>query len=252
MKSTRRRGHSAGNKRTQLLCLVVFTPLSLAQVLTSSTSTPSIQSFIAPVSEGPQPSEPVSSATNTLPTFTVAHRTTPSAMSTSTTYTSDIFSDTHSSDDRDEDEVTVFNYYFLFLAAIGMLIALLLWWLHRRRRERKAEMRRSGQHALARDLEGWAGTRRSTHSNIGRYHAAHVRRQDGLDEYGEAPPPYQPKNDTAVALTPVEGAHDTDTSLAVPLRALPRDDVVRGQPPEYSANTDTHSTASMTRNSTRP
>lgn len=52
----------------------------------------------------------------------------------------------------------------------------------RRRRQRQAHNRSSGQSALARDLETWPGPRRRA-----------GREEEGLDERGEAPPPYVPK-----------------------------------------------------------
>lgn len=89
----------------------------------------------------------------------------------------------------------------------------------------------SGQNALARDMEGWVNTRRWFHGawrpNQTR---AFVRREEGLDEHGEAPPPYQPKDDVTVAEGPPQ---DPARLLAVPLRTLSRDDVGSGRPPEY-------------------
>ncbi|KAF2003663.1 hypothetical protein P154DRAFT_394634, partial [Amniculicola lignicola CBS 123094] len=89
-----------------------------------------------------------------------------------------------------------FNYYFLFLVMVGVAIAIGLWWIERRRRRQKESMRLSGQQALARDLDGWVDTRRWMH---GRWRqnlpAAMMRREEGLDEHGEAPPPYEPKGD---------------------------------------------------------
>jgi hypothetical protein len=135
--------------------------------------------------------------------------------------------------DNENEDVSVFNYYFLFLAALGVLVALLLWWLHRRRRQRKAQTRRSGQTALAQDLEGWAGTRRFMQGSHARNEAAHVRPQEGLDENGEAPPPYQYKSE-ATAYVSADGGHDPAASLAVPLRTLSRDDTEHGRPPGYT------------------
>lgn len=51
----------------------------------------------------------------------------------------------------------------------------------RRRRQRQAHYRSDGQSALARDLETWPGPRRR------------ARREEGLDERGDPPPPYVPK-----------------------------------------------------------
>ncbi|KAF2830854.1 hypothetical protein CC86DRAFT_402859 [Ophiobolus disseminans] len=156
---------------------------------------------------------------------------------------SSIFPGNHPPDDHDEDG-TVFNYYFLFLAAFLVLFGLLGWWLHRRRKQRKAQMQQSRQHALARDLEGWAGTHRYVQGGHASHQAGHVQRQDGLDEHGEAPPPYQPKSEVTVAHTPTGGYHHQSSSPAVPLRTLSRNELGRGRPPGYSATVDTHDSQS--------
>lgn len=92
-------------------------------------------------------------------------------------------------------------------------------------------MRLSGQNALARDMEGWVNTRRRFHgawrSNQAR---ALVRREEGLNEHGEAPPPYEPNDDATVT----QGlAQDHASGLSIPLRTYSRDQVDAGRPPEY-------------------
>ncbi|KAH8724997.1 hypothetical protein GQ44DRAFT_727173 [Phaeosphaeriaceae sp. PMI808] len=132
------------------------------------------------------------------------------------------------SDDPDRNE-TVFNYYFLFLAAFGALVAVLLWWLHRQRRRRKQQQRLGGQHALARDLQGWTGARRFIHGRYTPYQtAAQTRREEGLDEHGEAPPPYQHKTYIPSDTLP------SPRALAIPLRTISRDNNHLVQPPGYS------------------
>ncbi len=58
----------------------------------------------------------------------------------------------------------------------------------RRRRQRQAHNRSGGQTALARDLETRPGGGRQ------------IGREEGLDERGEAPPPYVPKELEAAVL----------------------------------------------------
>ncbi|KAF2193711.1 hypothetical protein K469DRAFT_745205 [Zopfia rhizophila CBS 207.26] len=128
----------------------------------------------------------------------------------------------------------VFNYYFLFLALFGVVVAVFLWWIHRRKKRRKEQLRLSGQNALARDLDGWVNTRRWMHGGWRHNHtAAFVRREEGLDERGEAPPPYEPKADTAGGQGDAQPVQDSASELTVPLRTLQRDDIERSRPPEY-------------------
>lgn len=75
----------------------------------------------------------------------------------------------------------VLNYYFLLIAVFVIIVIVAYYSLVRRRRQRQAHYRSDGQSALARDLETWPGPRRL------------VRREEGLDDRGEAPPPYVPK-----------------------------------------------------------
>jgi hypothetical protein len=91
----------------------------------------------------------------------------------------------------------------------------------------------SGQNALARDLEGWAGTRRPAHVRSDQYQrSAHAMRADGLDEHGEAPPPYEPKNEVTAGARQVSGAE-----VAIPLRTHAREERDRIRPPGYSVTT---------------
>lgn len=94
-------------------------------------------------------------------------------------------------------------------------------------------MRLSGQNALARDLDGWINTRRWFHGTWRHNQtAAFVRREEGLNEHGEAPPPYRPKSDVTVTQGQ-EGTHDPASGLTIPLRTLSRDDIEQNRPPEY-------------------
>jgi hypothetical protein len=127
-------------------------------------------------------------------------------------------------------DASVFNYYFLFLVAFGVILAALLWWLHLRRKRRKQQLRLSGQQALARDLEGWGSARRFMHGRYGRYQAsAQIRREEGLNENGEAPPPYYPKSDTG---------RDQESGLAIPLRTIPPGENTQVDLPGYTTRSN--------------
>ncbi len=140
--------------------------------------------------------------------------------------------DTDSDDDAEDH---VFNYYFLFLVLFGVLLAGVLWWLWRRLKRRKVRTQLAGQNALARDLEGWTSPRRFLHGRYGRNNnAAIARREEGLNERGEAPPPYQPKAEGTATLHALdEEEEDSSGSVTVPLRTLPRQEAERTHPPAY-------------------
>jgi hypothetical protein len=73
------------------------------------------------------------------------------------------------------------------------------------------------------------------HGRYGRYPAsAQVRREEGLNEHGEAPPPYEPKNEVTVGAVQTPGS-----GVAVPLRAFTRDggDLA---PPGYDTTLGAH------------
>jgi len=83
-------------------------------------------------------------------------------------------------------------------------------------------VRNSGQNALARDLDGWTNTRRWVHGRHWRSDSRNSR-EDGLNELGEAPPPYVPAAKTATETGSTE-------ELQVPLRTLSRNGE---RPPGY-------------------
>jgi hypothetical protein len=117
----------------------------------------------------------------------------------------------------------VFNYYFLFLALLAAMLAALLWWLHRQRRREQEQVRLRGQRALVRDVERWAMYRRRQAPVV-----------DGLDEFGAAPPPYRPKDDSITTLEHLNAGMDGAVNVAVPPRAFSRDDADHIRLPDYS------------------
>jgi hypothetical protein len=157
------------------------------------------------------------------PTFTVLAAETAPRIDASTDISRyDISPDDEGVSDAD---VHAFNYYFLLLAVFAVFVAALLWYFHHRRAKKRALMRRGGQHALARDMEGWAGTRRFMHGHYRPSNAVLVRQHEGLNEHGEAPPPYQPKTDGPTV------------DLTIPLQTLSRDENDRSHPPQYYSDT---------------
>ncbi|KAF2096562.1 hypothetical protein NA57DRAFT_78167 [Rhizodiscina lignyota] len=127
------------------------------------------------------------------------------------------------------------NYYFAFLAVFVILLFLAIWYIHRRKKKLKA-MRASGRtNALARDLDGWTGSRRwmggAWRGGIGRRDIRTEDREEGLNELGEAPPPYKAR-DSVIGGDRRSGER-TENSLTVPLRALDRDGRAVMKPPDY-------------------
>lgn len=89
---------------------------------------------------------------------------------------------------------SVFNYYFLIVAAIVILLGAAILYIRNRKKRKAALIRSHSQRALARDVDGFR-------SRFGIYRQAAYRpsnnrsrseTEEGLDERGEAPPPYVP------------------------------------------------------------
>jgi len=145
-------------------------------------------------------------------------------------------SQTSSENDDDEGGTNLLNYYFVFLALFLLAVIAIFYLLHRRRRMQRLHHAAHTQQALSRDLNGWGGAtagrgaataRRWVHGRRGsgsqqegwRRSAGSGRTEghEGLNDLGEAPPPYLPK----------EEERDGDGArVAIPLRTL---DPERGQ-----------------------
>lgn len=149
---------------------------TFAQITTSPT--PSTTS-VSPLSTSSR-SATVSTSISPSPTFLPPTQPSPAEPS-STDFTSTNQSATHA-----------FNYYFLLAAVVAILFCVGILWIGRRKKRKAALLRYHGQHALARDVEGWrnrfgvgraGGSSNTLHGN---------GRVEGLNERGEAPPPYVP------------------------------------------------------------
>jgi len=124
---------------------------------------------------------------------------------------------------EERQNVGFFRYYFLLLGVLAGFILVVIWLIHRRKVQRRALWPRNGQQALARDVEAWPGTRRLLHGRYGATNSVLLRPTEGLDERGEAPPPYQPKSEVS------------STTIAIPLQVLPANGSERSLPPQYKA-----------------
>jgi hypothetical protein len=164
------------------------------------------------------------------------------------------------SDDSTVDRKShLLNYYFVFLALIGVIACVTAYMVHKRRRRRKARLRNSGQNALAQDLDGWVNTRRWIYGSwrgVGGGGGV-ARREEGLNEDGEAPPPYKLRADATSddaggqpARMPSDRSRDPATGLAIPLRTLSRGRHSTMKPPDYQETVDTVSVGETTRPNT--
>ncbi|KAL8799010.1 MAG: hypothetical protein Q9182_006222 [Xanthomendoza sp. 2 TL-2023] len=121
----------------------------------------------------------------------------------------------------------ILNYYFLLLALLIILLGILYLLFARRQRQKIAQRRQNGQRALARDLERWGGGGGPWGPGRFRMPRTHgtrqPRREEGLDERGEAPPPYIPKE-------PERTYAGNGAAREIPLQDLSRMD---HKPPDY-------------------
>ncbi|KAI9881619.1 MAG: hypothetical protein M1830_000183 [Pleopsidium flavum] len=209
---------------SSLLLLSLFLPAPSFSQLTSSEGPTSTLSAPAQSTT----TNPVSSTLSTLttPKNLTSTSTTPSSTTTTTT------TNPNSTPD-DLPSNSIVNYYFLLIALSIIIILAVLWSIHRRKKKNSARSRNSGHNALERDLEGWMGTRRW--GTGGWRGGGGPRGEEGLDERGEAPPPYvppepRPTHDGLVGVDErVDGGHST-AGLSIPLRTLSRDE---RKPPDY-------------------
>ena len=111
--------------------------------------------------------------------------------------------------------------------------------MHRHRRREQENLRLRGQHALARDIERWVSERRNRLLVV-----------EGLNESGEAPPPYKPKDDTNMTLTAVDGGFEPAVDVTVPPRTLSRDEAQHARLPDYMETIRPNDNITSTENTT--
>ena len=180
-------------------------------------------------------SSPTSSST--LPTTADA---TPPTSPLSSGGSAQSSSSTSSDSDSEHRNDDLLNFYFIFIAVFVILLLIGIWFIHRHKKRRKARLRNSGQNALARDLNGWSQPRRWIHGvapwrTDGPLNSA---REEGLNELGEAPPPYIKDTQSRERRLSVGSASAAalPAEPAIPLRTLSRDDRDRLKPPDYESS----------------
>lgn len=122
-------------------------------------------------------------------------------------------------DSQQDGDRGILNYYFLLLAVFIIIIFIGYWAVARRRRNRLLRLQSLQQSALARDVHTWPGSGRGLGPRW-RTAGADTSMEEGLDERGEAPPPY---------LKEPEPVHHNGRE-EMELQHMPRQE---GKPPEY-------------------
>jgi|SRR5579871_4327551 len=144
-----------------------------------------------------------------------------------------------SSDDSEDHDDNLLNFYFIFIALFIIIVVVGIWFIHRHKKQRKARLRNSGQNALARDLNGWSQPRRWIHGVAPwRMDGPLTAREEGLNELGEAPPPYIKDTQSREQRLSIGNASAAElpTEPAIPLRTLSRDERDRLKPPDYESS----------------
>lgn len=121
------------------------------------------------------------------------------------------------------------DYYSIIIVLVLCVVGLGAFVVFRNKRRAIAQHRNGRQDALAQDLTTWYPLRSGRRYWQGRWRPAEVSREEGLNEEGEAPPPYMPKTPDEEARAGESGAGGP----AVPLQTLSREDAGL-KPPDYS------------------
>ncbi|CZT02821.1 uncharacterized protein RAG0_09823 [Rhynchosporium agropyri] len=149
----------------------------------------------------------------------------------------------------------MFNYYFIIVAIIIILIILAMLYYGKRKKQKAALMRSNSQRALAEDVEGLRnrfgmgrGAMRRAHHGVaggaGDERQRNELRAEGLDERGEAPPPYN-AGSKPPSLRSGEGVDvrqfERGTGHVVEMSGLPS---ARQDPPGYGQETGVNGSGS--------
>lgn len=135
-------------------------------------------------------------------------------------------------DNDDESGGGMINYYFVFLIFIFCIIAIVVFMSFRRRRRQRLYMLQNPHHqhhvGARGQAGGWATWERMQRPYWQeRWHGAQASREEGLNEHGEAPPPYVPKRQSQ------EGQQGSGPT--VPMQTLSRDNAgLNNKPPDYA------------------
>jgi len=160
-------------RSTALLFLALVLPAtSFAQLTTSLPQTSQI---------------PTTLSTSTIPSLTsrsVPTTTQLTPASTSTTSTKNQSPSAEASH--------AFNYYFLIIAGVVIIVCFFVLYIGRQKKRKAALSHTRGQRALARDVESWRSRFGMGRTGLYNNNIHDTDTEDGLNERGEAPPPYIP------------------------------------------------------------
>ena len=134
--------------------------------------------------------------------------------------------------------VSVSRYYFIILGVIILIFLISGWFLIRKRTQSIAQTRAGGGQTTG----GPGGDTESRRWTTGRWRLTPARLEEGLNERGEAPPPYIPGQSPPPAIHVDNGVRHPVTGELIPLEDL------SGKPPDY----DGHSSSEEDLNLTRP
>lgn len=140
-----------------------------------------------------------------------------------------------------DDNRGIMNYYFVFFALLVCIAGLCAYFVWRRR---KAALQIYQNHqnsafpqSVSREWDNMRYRRRYWNNNG--FRTAQASREEGLDENGEAPPPYMPKDDQATDNNGASQAGGPNTQgqarpgePAIPMQALSREQAGL-KPPDY-------------------
>lgn len=158
-------------------------------------------SSYAQLTEGPPSSSPtpITLQASSLPPTGISSVFTNTTSSSPTARANPNLPTASSDPDQIQGESHVFNYYFLIVAIVVVLFALCILYVGKRKKRKAALLRNNSQRALAQDVAGFRQRfgRPRPYNGFGfglgtGDRNRQIAREEGLDERGEAPPPYIP------------------------------------------------------------
>lgn len=142
-------------------------------------------------------------------------------------------------DDDSDDNRSIVNYYFVFFALLVCIAGLCAYFVWRRRRNALLIYNNQRQTPFPRDVREWDTVRyRRRYWNTGFRSAPQASREEGLNENGEAPPPYMPKDNEETGNNGAHvGGHNGQGEggpggPAIPMQTLSREQAGL-KPPDY-------------------